>query len=140
MSRTVLPLLFLVFATVAATQVASDYTVRHGYPDTEQFVVRPGITMMPKCTEDRTACENVYRTRTFNPSTPSQKQFLATVTVSKVIDELLPANHDERSATLIRKNGLCRSGIVSQKYVPAIELDDVPHLQFRYAIPVWIDS
>jgi len=56
MSCTVLPL-FLLVAMVAAAQTANDLTVRYGDPDAEQFVVRPGITMMAKYADDRTACE-----------------------------------------------------------------------------------
>jgi hypothetical protein len=57
MSRTALPLLFLLFAMVAAAQTASDLTARYGDPDAEEFVVCPGITMMARYALDRTARE-----------------------------------------------------------------------------------
>lgn len=55
-------------------------------------------------------------------------------TISRYFTRYLPANHDETSATIIRKDGLCGSGIADQKFVPAIELN-ATHLQLRYGDP-----
>ncbi|MGA7926445.1 MAG: hypothetical protein WCA20_10630 [Candidatus Sulfotelmatobacter sp.] len=52
MSRIVLRLLFVLFSIVAAAQTASDLTARYGDPDAEEFVVRPGITMMARYAGD----------------------------------------------------------------------------------------
>lgn len=53
------PLLFLLIASVAAAQTASDFSARYGYPDVERFVVRTGITMTASYAEDRSVCEMV---------------------------------------------------------------------------------
>jgi hypothetical protein len=42
MLRTVLSLLFLLFAIIATAQTASELTARYGPPDVERFIVRPG--------------------------------------------------------------------------------------------------
>ena len=57
MLRTVLTLLFFLFAIIATAQTPSDLAARYGDPDAEQFVVRPGIMVMARYAEDRTACE-----------------------------------------------------------------------------------
>ena len=173
MSRTVVTLLFLLFAMVAAAQTAGDLTARYGDPDAEQFVVRPGITMMARYAEDRTACEMLIEPKHSIQRHDDKEQSMATGTVSKVIDELipelergiqlnriiesmgaseyhvaeyqnvtisryfvryLPANHDEKSATVVRKDGPCSPAIASQKYVPAIELN-ATDLRTRYGDP-----
>jgi len=170
MSRTFLPPLFLLFAMVVAAQTASDLTARYGDPDSEQFLVRPGITMMARYGEDRTACEMLIEPKHSIQRPYDKEQSMATGTVSKIIDELIPesergillnriienmgaleyqvaeyqnvtisryfvrylsANHDEKSATLVRKDGPCSPGITSQKYVSAIELN-ATDLRTRY--------
>lgn len=173
MSRTVLPLLFLVFANVAAAETSRDFTARYGYPDAERFVVRPGIVMTAKYAEDRTACEMLIEPEHSIRQPADIEQSMATDTVSKIIDELipvgergillnrlyesmgaaeyqvaeyqnvtisryfvryLPANYDEKSARVVRKDWLCRSAIASQTYVPAIELNATDLLS-RYGVP-----
>jgi hypothetical protein len=53
------------------------------------------------------------------------------VTISRYFVRYLPANQDEKSATVVRKDGLCRSANTSQKYVPAIELTAIDlHTQY----------
>ena len=174
MSRTVLPLLFLLFAMVAAAQTASDLTVRYGDPDAEQFVVRPGITMMARYAEDRTACEMLIEPKHSIQRPDDKEQSMATRTVSRIVDELipesergillnrisenmgaseyqvadyqnvtigqhfvryLPANHDETSATVVRKDGPCSSAIAPRNNVPVIELNNTD-LYSRYGDPV----
>lgn len=173
MPRTVLPLLFLLFAMVAAAQTAGDLTARYGDPDAEQFVVRPGITMMARYAEDRTACEMLIEPKHSIQRPDDKAQSMATGTVSEIIDELipesergillnhgiesmgasehlvaeyqnvtisrsfvryLPANHDETSATVVRKDWLCRSAMAPEKYVPAIKLN-ATDLHSRYGDP-----
>jgi len=173
MSRTVLPLLFLMFALASAAQTESQFTARYGYPDTEQFVVRPGITMMASYTEDRTTCEMLIEPKHSIQRTDDKAQSMATGTVSEIIDELipesergillnrgiesmgasevqvatyqnvtisryfvryLPANHDEKSTMIVRKDWLCRSAMAPEKYVPAIKLN-ATDLHSRYGDP-----
>jgi hypothetical protein len=45
------------------------------------------------------------------------------VTISRYFVRYLPAKHDEKSATVVRKDGLCSPASASQKYVSAIELN-----------------
>jgi hypothetical protein len=162
MSRIVLRLLFVLFSIVAAAQTASDLTSRYGDPDAEEFVVRPGITMMVRYAEDRTACEMLIAPKHSIQRPEDQEQSMATEVVSEILDELipesergilidsgtesmgaaelqldeyqnvtisryfvryLPADHDEKSASVVRKDGLCGSAIASRKYVPTIELN-----------------
>ena len=174
MSRTVLPLLFLLFAMVAAAQTASELTARYGDPDAEQFVVRPGITMMARYAVDRTACEMLIEPKHSIQRPDDKEQSMATRTVSRIIDELipesergillnriienmgaseyqvaeyqnvtigqhfvryLPTNHDETSATVVRKDGPCSSAIAPRNNVPVIELNNTD-LHTRYGDPV----
>lgn len=173
MSRTVLPLLFLLLAMVAAAQTSRDLTARYGNPDAEQFVVRPGITTMARYADDRIACELQIEPEHSIQRADDTEQAMATGMVSKVIDELipepergillnrmiesmgaaeiqvaeyqnvtisryfvryLPAGHDEKSATVVRKDGACNSTIASQTYAPAIELN-ATDLRSRYGDP-----
>ena len=173
MSRTVLPLLFILFSIVAAAQTASDLTARYGDPDAEEFVVRPRITMMARYAEDRAACEMLIEPKHSIQRPEDQEESMATGVVSEILDELipesergiligraienmgaaelqvaeyqnvtisryfaryLPAGHDEKSATVVRKDGLCGSAIASWKYVPAIELN-ATDLHARYGDP-----
>jgi hypothetical protein len=161
MSRIAIPLLFLLIVTAAVAQTAIDLTARYGDPDVERFIVRPGITMVARYAEDRTACEMLIEPKHSIQRSDDKEQSMATGTVSKIIDELvpesergillnrmienmgasefqvaeyqnvtisryfvryLPANHDEKSATVVRKDGLCSSEIAPQKFAPAIEL------------------
>jgi hypothetical protein len=174
MSRTILLLLFPLFAMVAAAQTVSDLTTRYGEPDAEQFVVRPGITMMARYAEDGTACELMIESEHSIQRPDDNQQAMATGTVSKAIDELipesergvllnriievmgageyqvaeyqnvtigryfvryLPANHDEKSATVVRKDGPCSSAISPRNHVDVIELNNTD-LHTRYGDPV----
>jgi hypothetical protein len=174
MSRAVLTPLFLLFAFIATAQTPSDLAARYGDPDAEQFVVRPGITMMARYAEDRTACEMLIEPKRSIQLSDDKEQSMAIGTVSEIIDELIPesergmllnrmiesmgaseyqvaeyryvtisqyfvryppANHDEKSATLVRKDGPCSSRIASQKDVSAIELN-ATDLHTRYGDPV----
>jgi hypothetical protein len=56
------------------------------------------------------------------------------VTISQYFVRYLPANHDEKSATLVRKDGACNSANASRNYVPAIKLN-ASDLQTRYGEP-----
>ena len=56
------------------------------------------------------------------------------VTISRYFVRYLPANHDEKSATIVRKDALCSSAIVSQAYVSAIELN-AADLHSRFGEP-----
>jgi hypothetical protein len=56
------------------------------------------------------------------------------VTISRYFILYLPANQDEKSATVVRKDGLCRSANTHQEYVPAIELS-AADLHGRYGDP-----
>jgi hypothetical protein len=173
MSRTVLPLLLVIFAMVAAAQTATDLTARYGDPDAEQFVVRPGITMMARYAEDRSACEMLIEPKHSIQLRDDKEQSMATGTVSEIIDELipeserglllnrmiesmgasehqvaeyenvtisrsfvryLPANHDETSATIVRKDGLCNPATASQKYITTAALH-ATDLRIRYGDP-----
>src|SRR5438046_2797095 len=100
MSRTVLRLLFLPFAIVAAAQTASDFTARYGYPDAERFVVRPGIVMTAKYAEDRSACEMLIEREPSILRPDDKDKSMAAGTVSKIIDELIPVS--ERGILLDR--------------------------------------
>jgi len=155
---------------VAAAQTANDLTARYGDPDAEQFVVRPGITMMAKYADDRTACEMLIEPKRSIQRRDHKEQSMATDKVSEIINELipesergillshgiedmgaaeflfaeyqnvtisqyfvryLPPNHDEKSATIIRNDRLCKSAIAPQEQVPAIELN-AADLHTRY--------
>jgi len=56
------------------------------------------------------------------------------VTISRYFIRSLPANHDEKSATIIRKDGPCSPAIPSHESVPAIELN-AADLHARYGEP-----
>jgi hypothetical protein len=56
------------------------------------------------------------------------------VTISQYFVRYLPANEDEKSATIVRKDTICTSAIAFQKYVPAIELT-ATDLHARYGEP-----
>ncbi len=56
------------------------------------------------------------------------------VTISRYFVRYLPANQDEKSATVVRKDGICRSAVASQEYIPAIELT-ATDLHARYGDP-----
>jgi hypothetical protein len=56
------------------------------------------------------------------------------VTISQYFVRYLPANHDEKSATLVRKDGACNSANASRNYVPTIKLN-ASDLQTRYGEP-----
>ena len=56
------------------------------------------------------------------------------VTISQYFVRYLPVNEDEKSATIVRKDRMCRSAIAFQKYVPAIELT-ATDLHARYGDP-----
>ena len=56
------------------------------------------------------------------------------VTISRYFVRSLPANHDEKSATIIRKDGPCSPAIPSHESVPAIELN-AADLHARYGEP-----
>jgi len=173
MSRTVLPLLLVIFAMVAAAQTATDLTARCGHPDAEQFVVRPGITMMARYADDRTACEMLIEPKHSIQLRDDKEQSMATDTVSKIIDELipeserglllnrmienmgasehqvaeyenvtisrsfvryLPSDHDEKSATVVRKDGQCNPAMASQKYTSAAA-PSATDLRIQYGDP-----
>jgi MarR family len=57
------------------------------------------------------------------------------VTIGRYFARYLPANHDEKSATVVRKDWKCTPAIASQKYVPAIDLN-AADLHTRYGVPV----
>jgi hypothetical protein len=44
------------------------------------------------------------------------------VTIERYFVRYLPANRDEKRATIVRKDGMCRSATAPQEYVPAIKL------------------
>jgi hypothetical protein len=56
------------------------------------------------------------------------------VTISRYFVRYLPANHDEKSATVVRKDERCSAAIASQNYGPAIELN-ASDLRTRYGDP-----
>jgi hypothetical protein len=56
------------------------------------------------------------------------------VTISQYFVRYLPANEDEKSATIVRKDRICRSAVAFQKDVPAIELT-ATDLHTRYGDP-----
>jgi hypothetical protein len=174
MSRTVLTLLFFLFAIIATAQTPSDLAARYGDPDAEQFVVRPGIMVMARYAEDRTACEMLIEPKHSIQRPTDKEQSMAPRTVSRIIDELIPesergrllnrmiesmgasehqvadyqnvtigqyfvrylaANHDETSATVVRKDGPCSSAIATRNNLPIIELNNTD-LHSRYGDPV----
>ena len=55
------------------------------------------------------------------------------VTISQFFVRYLPSGHDEESATIVRKDALCKPG-ANQNYVPAISLN-ATDLQNRYGDP-----
>jgi len=57
------------------------------------------------------------------------------VTISRDFVRYLPVNQDEQFATIVRKDGVCRSSTVSQEFVPSIQLTAVD-LHARYGDPV----
>jgi hypothetical protein len=174
MSRAVLTLLFLC-SIITTAQTTSDLTARYGDPDAEQFVVRPGIMVMARYAEDRTACEMLIEPKHSIQRPNDKEQSMAPRTVSRIIDALipesergrllnrtiesmgaseyqvadyqnviigqyfvryqLPANHDETSATVVRKDGPCSSAIAPRNNLPVIELN-ATDLHTRYGDPV----
>ena len=174
MSRTVLTLLFLFATITTAAQTTSDLTARYGDPDAEQFVVRPGIMVMARYAEDRTACEMLIEPKHSIQRPNDKEQSMAPRTVSRIIDELIPesergvlldrisesmgapeyqvayyqnvtigqhfarnlaTNHDETSATVVRKDGPCSRAIATRNNLPVIELNNTD-LHSRYGDPV----
>jgi hypothetical protein len=56
------------------------------------------------------------------------------VTISQYFLRYLPTNHDEKSATIIRKDGRCSSATASQKFGAGIGLNAID-LHARYGEP-----
>jgi len=174
MLRTVPRLLLVLFATVGVARAADDFAAHYGYPDAEKFLVRREITLTAKYGENHAACEMLIEPRNSRQLQSTKEQSMATATVSKIIDELippwqrgiflnnliesmgaaeyqvfvyqnvtigrlfvryLPANQDETSATIIRKDRVCRSSTILEEYVPRIELT-ASDLHVRYGDPV----
>lgn len=172
MSRSTLRLFFLTFAIYAGAQTGNDFTARYGYPDAERFIVRPGIVMTAKYSDDLAACE-MFIVPESSLEQRNDNQAMAVDTASKIIDELiplsergillnhmieamgaaefqvaeyqnvtisrnflrsLPANHDQTSAAIIRKDRPCKPATVSQAFVPTIELN-AADLHARYNVP-----
>ena len=174
MLRTVPRLLLILFAIVNVAQTADDFAARYGYPNSEKFLIRPEITLTAKYRENHAACEMLIEPRNSGQLQSTKEPSMATATVSKIIDELiprwqrgillnhliesmgaaeyqvfeyqnvtigrqfvryLPANQDETSATIVRKDRVCRSSTVPEEYVPSIELT-ASDLHVRYGDPV----
>jgi hypothetical protein len=57
------------------------------------------------------------------------------VKISRYFVRYLPANHDEKSATVVRKDGPCSSATAPRNHVPVIELNNTD-LHTRYGDPV----
>jgi hypothetical protein len=89
MSFAAIPL-FLLIAITATSQTATDLTARYGYPDAERFVVRPGITMMVRYADDRTACEMVIEPERTIQQSGDKEQSMASATVTAIFDDLIP--------------------------------------------------
>jgi hypothetical protein len=56
------------------------------------------------------------------------------MTISRYFVRYLPANHDEKSARVVRKDGPCNPTTALQEYLPAIELNAID-LHNRYGDP-----
>jgi len=84
------PVLILLIASVAASQTASDFSARYGYPEVERFVVQPGITMTASYAEDRSVCEMVIEPQHSIHKPADEAKSMPADAVSEMIDELVP--------------------------------------------------
>jgi len=90
MLRTVLQLLFLPFAIVAAAQTASDFATRYGDPDVERFVIRPRVTLMVAYGPDRTGCQMIVQPKRSILKNNDESELMAREIVPEVLEEILP--------------------------------------------------
>jgi hypothetical protein len=90
MSRTHLLLFVLLPGIVAVAQTASDLSTRYGNPDVERFRVRPGVTLMARYAEDRTACEMLIEPRRSIIPNDEPAKYMRPEVMTEIIDEVLP--------------------------------------------------
>jgi len=166
-------LLLLLIATGSAAQTTAQFSASYGDPDSEQFVVSPGIVLMAGYDhEHRDVCAFLIKPKHSMQESGDKEQSMARGTVTRIIDELIPqsergvllnhliedlgaselqtfeyenvvinryfirylrANHDERSATVVRKDLTCNR-ITPQIYMPVLELTALD-LHARYGDP-----
>jgi hypothetical protein len=125
MLRTVLLLLFLPFAIVAAAQTASDFATRYGDPDVERFVIRPRITFMVAYGPDRTACEMIVQPKRPILKNDNESELIAREMVPEVLDELLPESAKESLLTNIEQVVGCDVQVLTTLY--NVTINDASH-------------
>lgn len=125
MLRTVLPLLFLPFAIVAAAQTASDFATRYGDPDVERFVIRPRITFMVAYGPDRTACEMIVQPKRPILKNDNESELIAREMVPEMLDELLPESANESLLTNIEQVVGCDVQVLTTLY--NVTINDASH-------------
>lgn len=106
MART-LPMLLLLAAAVAApAQTAGRLAAQYGEPDAERFLARPGITLMARYGEDRTACEIVIEPiHSIIPQTEPDK-YMEPEVVEQIVNEILPeADRGKLQSSSMTKTG-----------------------------------
>jgi len=81
--------LLLSFAVPAIAQ-QSDFTARYGDPAAEQFVVRPGITLMVEYGTSRVACRMLIEPRHSILRRNESAKYMRPEVVTEILDEVLP--------------------------------------------------
>lgn len=106
MSRTVLLLFLVLPAVVATAQSTSELKARYGDPDVERFLVRPGVTLMVRYADDRSACEMLIAPmRSIIPRNEAAT-YMRLEVMTGIIDEVLPeANRGKLLRSFVTKSG-----------------------------------
>ncbi len=106
MSRTLLVLFLVLPSVVATAQSAGELKARYGDPDVERFLARPGITLMVRYADDRSACEMLIAPmRSIIPRNEAGT-YMRPEVVTEIIDEVLPeANRGNLLRSLVTKSG-----------------------------------
>lgn len=106
MSRTLLVLFLVLPSVVATAQTASELKARYGDPDVERFLARPGIALMVRYADDRTACEMLIAPmRSIIPRNDAAT-YMRPEVMTEIIDEVLPeANRGTLLRSFVIKSG-----------------------------------
>ena len=106
MLRTVLLLFLALSAVGASAQNANELKARYGDPDVERFLVRPGITLMAKYAEDRTACEMLIGPMRSIIPLNEAAIYMRPEVMTEIIDEVLPeAKRGKLLRSFVTKSG-----------------------------------